>query len=331
MTAPLTPADCDLRDFPGMMVDVARVRDSGLASDETPEACWAAFLLWAASWHQVPAGSIPDNDQWIAKHAGYAQRGKIDAKAWARVRAGALRNFVKCTDGLLYHPVVAEKALEAWLTKLASRLSSGAGNAKRWKIAFDPAPIEAQMKLAREMLSALNPHSPVLTKRKTSAVLHTSDQHPDGTPESIPPGSQEKGREGKGTDDSEAIASGGDSPPPPPASPPPPPDKPPLSAAEQEAARVWRALKEALVEQQTSKTTKDAGVLLGALASKYGKDVFLEAATTTVGANPVNAHTYLVGLCETAAGKRQSLNRQEAQEQRNRNVADEWARQGEPA
>lgn len=113
---PLTPADCDLQDFAFMPLDVARLRDSDLAADETPEACWAAVLLWAASWHQIPAASIPDNENWIAKTAGYAARGKID-KEWKNVREGALRGWIKCSDGRLYHPVVAEKARDAWQAK----------------------------------------------------------------------------------------------------------------------------------------------------------------------------------------------------------------------
>ena len=113
---PLTPADCDLKDFAYMPLDVARLRQSELTSDETPEACWAAVLLWCAAWHEIPAGSIPDNDQWQAKQAGYVARGKID-KAWDSVKAGALRGFVLCSDGRLYHPVVAEKARESWESK----------------------------------------------------------------------------------------------------------------------------------------------------------------------------------------------------------------------
>lgn len=113
-----------------MPLDVARLRDSELASNETPEACWGAVLLWCASWHQVPAASMPDDDKWIAKQAGYAQRGKID-KAWADVRAGALRGWVKCDDGRLYHPVVAEKAREAWQAKLEQRWRTECGRIKK--------------------------------------------------------------------------------------------------------------------------------------------------------------------------------------------------------
>ncbi|WP_436312985.1 hypothetical protein [Variovorax sp. LjRoot84] len=113
-----------------MPLDVARLRDSDLASDESPEACWAAVLIWAASWHQVPAASIPDNDNWIAKQAGYAQRGKI-AKEWAAVRPGALRGWVLCSDGRYYHPVVAEKARDAWKSKLEQRWKSESARIKK--------------------------------------------------------------------------------------------------------------------------------------------------------------------------------------------------------
>jgi hypothetical protein len=81
---------------------------------EKPEAVLAAVLLWGASWHQVPAASLPDDDRLLAQLAGY---GKV-VNAWKKVRAGALRGFVKCSDGRLYHPVVAEKAREMWSDKL---------------------------------------------------------------------------------------------------------------------------------------------------------------------------------------------------------------------
>lgn len=128
--APLVPADVDLRDFGFMPVDVARVRDSGLAAEQTPAQCWAAFLLWCASWHQVPAGSIPDSDIWQATQAGYANRGKIDPE-WHEVRDGARRGYVTCNDGRLYHPVVCEKVLEAWESKRARHARTAAATAAR--------------------------------------------------------------------------------------------------------------------------------------------------------------------------------------------------------
>ena len=128
--APLVPAEVDLRDFGFMPVDVVRVRDSGLAAEQTPAECWAAFLLWCSSWHQVPAGSIPDSEIWQASQCGYASRGKIDPE-WHEVRDGARRGYVTCIDGRLYHPVVCEKALETWQAKLALHARTAAATAAK--------------------------------------------------------------------------------------------------------------------------------------------------------------------------------------------------------
>lgn len=100
-----------------MPLHVARLRDSDLAAEEDPEACWYAVLLWAASWHQLPAASLPDNDAVLTKLIGLGR----DLKTFRKHRAGAMRGFVKCADGRLYHPIVAEQAIAAWEGKLRQR------------------------------------------------------------------------------------------------------------------------------------------------------------------------------------------------------------------
>ncbi len=117
MIEPLTPPDSDLQDFPFMPLHVARLRDSDLASEVDPEACWYAVMLWSASWHQLPAGSLPDNEVVLAKLCGLGR----DLRTFRRHRDGALRNFVKCSDGRLYHPVVAEQVKAAWESKQQQR------------------------------------------------------------------------------------------------------------------------------------------------------------------------------------------------------------------
>lgn len=108
---PLVPPEVDLRNFHYMPLDVVRLRDSDIAGVEDGEVFRAAVLAWCAAWHQVPAASLPDDDAVLARLTGYGR----DLATWRRVReAGALRGFVRCSDGRLYHPVVAEKALEAW-------------------------------------------------------------------------------------------------------------------------------------------------------------------------------------------------------------------------
>lgn len=110
-----------------MPLHVARLRDSDLASEVDPEACWYAVLLWAASWHQLPAGSLPDNEIVLTKLCGLGR----DVRTFRKHRAGALRGFVLCDDGRLYHPVVAEQVKAAWESKLQQRWRSELARIKK--------------------------------------------------------------------------------------------------------------------------------------------------------------------------------------------------------
>ena len=112
--APLLPPEVDLSDFSFMPLYVRRLRDSKLAASVTGEEFRAAVLLWCASWHQKPAASLPDDDIELSQFAGF---GRVVSE-WEKVKAGALRGWIKCSDGRLYHPVVAETAVEAWNGKL---------------------------------------------------------------------------------------------------------------------------------------------------------------------------------------------------------------------
>jgi hypothetical protein len=111
---PFIPPQVDLRDFTFMPLDVRRLRDSRLMAVCKPEEIVAAVMLWCASWHQRPAASLPDDDVELAQLAGYGRA----VSQFKRVKAGALYGLVLCSDGRWYHPVVAEKAVEAWNEKL---------------------------------------------------------------------------------------------------------------------------------------------------------------------------------------------------------------------
>lgn len=155
--APLVPPEVDLSDFAFMPLDVARFRDSGMAAEVDFDAGFCAVLLWCAAWHQSPAGSLPASDQALAKLAGFGR----DVHGWLDMRSrGALRGFVLCDDGRLYHPVIAEKALEGWIERLQGRIRGGMGNAKRWKAAFDPTDLRKMLtraEQAQRTLLALKP------------------------------------------------------------------------------------------------------------------------------------------------------------------------------
>jgi len=127
LPAPLAHADLDLRDFAYMPLDVVRLRDSDLAASSTAEEFRAAVLLWCASWHQIPAGSLPDDDMVLSRLAGF---GRV-VNEWREHKVGALRNWIKCVDGRLYHPTVSSKANEAWEAKQKQRERTAAARAAR--------------------------------------------------------------------------------------------------------------------------------------------------------------------------------------------------------
>ena len=111
--APLIPAEVDLRDFPYMPLDVQRLRDCRMALVTSGDGFRAAVLLWCAAWHQVPCASLPDDDVELAHLAGFGRF----IREFQALKAEALHGFVRCADGRWYHPVIAEKARDAWAAK----------------------------------------------------------------------------------------------------------------------------------------------------------------------------------------------------------------------
>lgn len=113
---PLTPAGCDLRGMPYMPMDIS-VLSSDLFALSSGDEFKAALALWMNAWQEVPAASLTDDDRILARTAGYGR----DVAGFRKVKAMAVRGFIKCSDGRLYHPVVAEKAIAAWRQREAQR------------------------------------------------------------------------------------------------------------------------------------------------------------------------------------------------------------------
>ena len=128
LPSPLVPAEVDLRDFGFMPLHVGRLRDSELVDLSTGDEFKAAVLLWAYAWHQVPAGSLPNEERILAARSGAGP-------AWKKVRAMALRGFVECSDGRLYHPLIAEAALDAWSRRVEHQEQAGNRETRqeRWR------------------------------------------------------------------------------------------------------------------------------------------------------------------------------------------------------
>ncbi|WP_426143202.1 DUF1376 domain-containing protein [Pseudomonas sp. DWP3-1-2] len=108
---PLVPAAVDLAGMAFMPLDVSRLLDSDLFALSTGEEFKAAVALWCKSWTQVPGGSLPNNDRVLAHLSGAGAR-------WPKVKEQALHGWTLCSDGRLYHAVIAEKALIAWGERL---------------------------------------------------------------------------------------------------------------------------------------------------------------------------------------------------------------------
>jgi len=106
---PLTPPDCDLRSLPYFMLPADR-RDSDLFLQRSPEEFRFTISLRAASWRQIPAGSLPDDPRALATLSGAGE----NLRVWKKHATAVLQGWIKCSDGRLYHPMVAQIVLDAW-------------------------------------------------------------------------------------------------------------------------------------------------------------------------------------------------------------------------
>ena len=325
---PLTPVDCDLRDFAFQPVDVRRLLTSETWIMGTGDERSAAITLWLECWHQVPAASVPNNDRMLA-HLSQA------GTKWEKVKAHALRGWVDGGDGRLYHPVVAEKALAAWIEKLMNSISGAAGNAKRWGIEVDNSDQEAKLRDAIQRLRAIAPQSPVLKKKQVVSIAPRSKNHrPPIAPRSPPDSGGDRKGEGEGYIYSVAKATDGGAVSQPEKAflplPEDPPAAPVVAAGDMTRAELWSAGKSLLELGGLPKA--QCGSFVGKLVKDYGEAVVVDAVRCAVVAQPAEPVEYLKACCQRSAGQRQPVNKQIALEQRNRAVADEWvAQQGAAA
>lgn len=129
VTAPLVPADIVIPRLPWVPVYADRLWESNFFAVATDAEFKAAFCLWLKSWNQKPPGSLPNDDRQLCRLAEL--NGNL-AK-WQKVKRIALRHWVECDDGRLYHPVIAELVLDANEKLQRSRDRTSAATANRWK------------------------------------------------------------------------------------------------------------------------------------------------------------------------------------------------------
>lgn len=117
LPAPLVPLEADLRNYSFTPMYRARLFGSSFHARVSDGGWRAGVTLWLKSWDQVPAGSLPDDEIDLCR---LAELGR-DVKSWRKIKEEALHGWFKCSDGRLYHKVVAEGVNEAWQGKLEQR------------------------------------------------------------------------------------------------------------------------------------------------------------------------------------------------------------------
>lgn len=117
LPTPPVPDDADLTAFKFMPLEVQRLRRSKawLICKRKPELAFYMLNLWTASWHELPAGSLEDDEDVLADAA------MCSPEKWTKVRRDVMRGWVKHSDGRLYHPVVAEKVMDSWHGRVMDR------------------------------------------------------------------------------------------------------------------------------------------------------------------------------------------------------------------
>jgi uncharacterized protein YdaU (DUF1376 family) len=131
-TEPLTSIEDDISGLDGFMLNTDRLMVSELWALSTGDEFKAALGLWCRAWKQTPAGSLPNDERVLAAFSGAG-------RDWHKVRDMALRGFVACDDGRLYHKTLCEDVKRAAeskrkrkdRTKAASEARNGQRNGQR--------------------------------------------------------------------------------------------------------------------------------------------------------------------------------------------------------
>lgn len=290
LPAPLTPDDCDLRDFPFLPLDIVRLFNSEFHARSDDPVWRAGLTLWLKSFHQVPAASVPDDDVALAR---LAELGR-DVKTWKKLREGALYGWIQCSDGRWYHPVVVEKALEAWNGKKAQRARTAKARLQalitrlsQAKDFFDAASIESSIQSLLEALSHL-----LLQSEFKSVERSVTDSVAESKRKREGKGKGEGKREGEvNLTPSDPDGSGGSAPP--------DAEKSPDEMTKDE---LWSAGKSLLVQSGLPK--EQCGTFVGKLVKDYGDKVVVEAVRTAVVERPADPVSFLKATCQRLAGQR---------------------------
>ena len=187
LPGPLVPADADLRDFPHTPMFRSRLFGSSFHAHSNDSEWRAGVTLWLKSWDQVPAGSLPNDEVELCRLAELAR----DLKTWKKVREGAMRGWILCSDERLYHAVVAEGVNTAIEAKKKQRLKTAKGriaalekHLKEAKTEIDKARLTDEIKRIQQTLiqglSQSLSQTPREGEGKEKGLLTTSEAKASG-------------------------------------------------------------------------------------------------------------------------------------------------------
>lgn len=116
----------DVRCLPYMPLHIERLRRSKawLRCKRRPEMAFYLMNLWMRAWHEVPAGSIEDDDDVLSDAA------MCSPEEWERLKADVLQGW-ELHDGRWHHHVVTELAAEGLEKVEASRKRTEAARQAR--------------------------------------------------------------------------------------------------------------------------------------------------------------------------------------------------------
>lgn len=134
---PMTASDCDVTNLDAFPLNVEKLFGSELWALASGDEFRAAVALWGRAWKQVPAASLPDDDRVLAAFSGAGAK-------WRKVKEMALRGFVLCSDGRLYHKTLASEATAAYARKLAfqKKRTVDAERLSKWRSTRSETPAE---------------------------------------------------------------------------------------------------------------------------------------------------------------------------------------------
>jgi hypothetical protein len=194
--APPVPFDADLRAYPRGTPDITWLIESEDWTTATDAERVASLALWVAAWKQIPAGSLPNNDEFLRRLSAR----DLD---WKQVRYRALCGWYLCNDGRMYHAKLSDLVLEVW-REVSSTERDKAAHARlmrKRRTAEREKRLEAQKRAAHPEDSECNDREASREASRDAHVTPHTDNGEHGT-ESVRPHVRPHRVEGGGETDS---------------------------------------------------------------------------------------------------------------------------------